>query len=192
MLSLYDPLVKHWGIAVSLAFWAVACGDLAPEASTPRGDGGKEAANGDRSSNDGASTKADDTGSTDRGSTEAGDTGSTEGASTEADGPSDGRTFACGETFCREDEICFYPACAAECLLPLTAPLPDAGSCPDGSTLADARDTCIIPFTCQPPSCGSPDPENGSFCSGQDGGISGVIYWPVPAGSSHDCYGVCD
>lgn len=73
----------------------------------------------------------------------------------------------------------------------LTEPVTEAGSCPDGATFADALDTCIAPVICLPPSCGSPDPENGSFRSGQDGSISGVIYGPVPAGSSHDCHGDC-
>lgn len=118
-----------------------------------------------------------------------GDGSSTDRGTAETDGPSEGGTFACGETFCHEPEICLYPGCG--CALD-TEPVTDAGLCPDGTTFEDAFDGCVVtqPY-CGPPSCVSPDPDSCNYwgCSGENGSIVGTFCEPLPRGSSHVCYG---
>lgn len=119
----------------------------------------------------------------------AGDAGKSDSAPTKVDAPTDGGQLACGEASCREDEICFYPACG--CVVAFE-PMTDAGLCPDGSTFADVLSECIIPPHCQPPSCGSPGPDGTRLgCSGQNGSIPPYAIVPIPSGSSHICYADC-
>src|SRR5580704_7379281 len=103
--------MKLHGLVVVLASWAVACGDLAPETSTPQGDGGLR----DSSSPDDASRKARDAGSSD--------------SAPEADAPPDGGQFACGDAVCEPSQLCVYPICPDECVRD-TVPPNDAGLCP--------------------------------------------------------------
>ena len=167
----YDCLVKLRSLAGVLAFWAVACGELAPETSTPQRDGGKDAGLVDSSSPDGASTKA-------------GGTRSADGASAEADGPSEGGSFVCGDASCRETEVCVYSFCSFQVELLTT----DGGSCPDGSAdvTGDSTLECIGSPVCEPPFCG---PRRSSYdCFDQDGsGPEAILFRQGNGGLGRIC-----
>jgi hypothetical protein len=105
----------------------------------------------------------------------------------DASAPPDAATFACGEVLCLETQVCVHPPCG--CVVAVYPPT-DSGSCPDGTSFADAYDGCTPMEThCPAPYCWSP---NGYTlqCSGQDGSISGQLE-SLPDGSDLVCYAQC-
>jgi hypothetical protein len=146
---------------------ALACGG-----GTSAGPGVDAGADGtDRDGNGGEDAAPDDGGNND---------GRADGST--ADAGADASTFPCGETACRQDQICLHPPCGCIVLKET-----DSGACPAGSTPAGDGGFCMP--ACPAPSCWSSNGET-LGCDGRNGTLSGV-FDTSPQGTDLVCYEDC-
>jgi hypothetical protein len=161
--------------AVFTACLASACGgtgSAGPADAAADGSGGAGATGTDGSGGDDAT-------GTEGGASEG---GRADGSTADAGSVSDAGTFACGETFCNQAEVCVHQACGCFVQMPR-----DGGTCPQGSTTSDAG-SCE--HSCPGPYCWSPDAGTTLVCDEADGGLSGV-FDNLPQGTDLVCYSSC-